>query len=262
MNWQVLDKKNEHERDKHISFDEEKHIYTVNGTFENYISVTTIIHKFFEEFDALKVISKMKNSPKWITNKYYGKTDEEIMNEWEETRKSAAEAGTKMHLEIEKFLNEYKNDENTIESSIEWKYFLNFWNDHKNELEPFRTEWKIWTEEYKIAGSIDCVFYSKKTNNLCIYDWKRSKEIKMHNSYTNAKKPIDYLSDCNYIHYSLQLNLYKWILEKYYNVKIDDLYLVILHPNNNNYLKIQCNDYSKEIELMLNERKKALSNYS
>ena len=43
---------------------------------------------------------------------------------------------------------------------------------------------------------------------------------------------IKHLPNTNFWHYSLQLNTYKAMLEKNYNKKVTDLYLVRLHPNN------------------------------
>ena len=41
----------------------------------------------------------------------------------------------------------------------------------------------------------------------------------------------------NYGHYALQLNTYKYILEKRYNKVVKELYLLCLHPNNPTYIK-------------------------
>ena len=51
---------------------------------------------------------------------------------------------------------------------------------------------------------------------------------------------INDIPDTNYWHYALQLNIYKYILEKKYNKQVTDMYLVILHPNNsnNNYIRL------------------------
>ena len=70
----LLSRENNHERDDHISFDEGPHIYTIDGD-SNYTSVTTWVHKNFEDFDADKIIDNMMKNPiKWEKNKYYGKT--------------------------------------------------------------------------------------------------------------------------------------------------------------------------------------------
>ena len=82
QSWQKLTFRNAHPRDAHIHFDEPTHKYYVNGTCKGNISCTGFIHEFFEHFDAKAIIAKMKKSSTWSTSKYYGKTDKEIMDEW------------------------------------------------------------------------------------------------------------------------------------------------------------------------------------
>jgi hypothetical protein len=71
---------------------------------------------------------------------------------------------------------------------------------------------------------------------------------------------ICHLPDSNFWHYALQLNTYKIILERKYEKKIKDLYLVRLHPDTeeNNYDLIQLPNLSKEIVELFIERKNKL----
>jgi len=41
--------------------------------------------------------------------------------------------------------------------------------------------------------------------------------------------------------------MYKFILQKNYGIYVKDLYLVVLHPNNHNYIKIKCIDLQLEV---------------
>ena len=102
------------------------------------------------------------------------------------------------------------------------------------------------------------VFYSKKLKGYVIYDWKRSKEIKMENNFANGFGPVSHLPDTNYWHYTLQLNIYKYFLEKFYGLNIVDLCLVIIHPDNRNYKLIRLNMLDDEVQDMLDCRKRAL----
>lgn len=252
-----LSKLNCHERDSHITFDEGPHIYTIDGD-SDYTSCTTWNHSHFEHFNADAIIANMMKSPKWPENKYYGKTPDEIKTLWNKNRDEAAGAGTKMHYDIECF---YNNCPNTNES-IEYKYFLEFAKDY-GELKPYRTEWMVYHEELKIAGSIDMVF-EKEDGTLLIYDWKRSREIKKTNPFNKwaNKEEIEHLPDSNYWHYCLQLNTYKAILEDKYGKKVDELYLVCLHPENKNgsYQRIKVVDLQNEVKELFQRRKKDLMN--
>lgn len=250
---QYLSTLNPHPRDEYITFDEGPHIYTIKDDPSQYTSVTTWNHSHFEHFDADKIINNMMSSKNWKTNKYYGKTKEEILKIWDDNRDQASQAGTKLHYDIECYYNNCPNEN----QSIEYSYFKQFAEDYKH-LKPYRTEWMVWHEDIKIAGSIDMVF-EKEDGTLLIYDWKRSKEIIKTPSFNKYALTdcISHLPDTNFWHYSLQLNVYKRILEEKYNKKVEGLFLVCLHPNNKNqsYLRIPCADLQDEVNELFELRK-------
>jgi hypothetical protein len=249
-----LAKLHEHPRDRHISFDEGPHIYTIDGD-SDFTSVTTWNHAHFQEFDADAIIDKMMKSKNWPNSKYYGMTPDEIKDQWEQNRDQAASAGTKMHYNIECFYNRIDvSDED--KDCDEWRYFEEFYEEYKH-LTPYRTEWMVWDKELKFAGSIDMTF-ENEDGTIEIYDWKRSKEIRFENRWQSGKTQcVSHLPDCNYYHYSLQLNTYKALLEKNYGKTITGMYLVCLHPNNQNksYQRIKVKDLSQEIEDLFELRK-------
>jgi ATP-dependent exoDNAse (exonuclease V) beta subunit len=247
---------NSHPRDDLITFDEGPHIYTIKDDPSQYTSVTTWNHSHFEHFDANKIIDNMMHSKNWKTNKYYGMTKEEIIATWDKSRDEASGAGTKMHYDIECYYNQCPN-ENT---SLEYSYFLKFAKDYKH-LKPYRTEWMIWHEDIKVAGSVDMVF-EQADGTLLIYDWKRSKEITKTTGFNKfaITESINHLPDTNFWHYSLQLNVYKRILEEKYGKRVEGLFLVCLHPNNKNqsYLRIPCADLQNEIGELFELRKQQI----
>ena len=250
--------KNPHERDSHITFDEGPHIYTIDGD-SSFTSVTSWNHSHFQHFDADKIISKMMASPKWPNSKYFGMTPSEIKKQWSDNGAKASAAGTKMHYDIECFYNDM--DVEVEVDCLEWQYFEKFEEDYGSKMEPYRTEWMVWDKELQFAGSIDMI-YENQDGTLSIYDWKRCKEIKKDNRFQSAKTEcIKHLPDSNYWHYSLQLNTYKYLLEKNYGKKIKEMYLVCLHPNNDNksYQRIKVNDMKKEIDDLMALRKQMLS---
>jgi ATP-dependent exoDNAse (exonuclease V) beta subunit len=259
--WQELSFKNKHKRDDSIVFDEPTHVYTVNGTSRGWISCTKFIHNVFPHFDADAIIAKMMASPKWPNNKYFGKTAKQIKDEWDANGQAASSQGTAMHLAIEQYFHGHPE---LIEPATlltkEWRFFNNFWRSVKEDLVPYRSEWEVWSEEYKLAGSIDMVFYRKSDNSYVIYDWKRSKEIKMDNPWEKGHEPVEHLPNSNYWHYTLQLNTYRWFLETYYGLRISDMCIVIFHPDNTNYQLFHLNRLEEEIQDMLAARKAAIKN--
>lgn len=273
---------NAHPRDKNIVFQEEGHLYTINGMSGHPISVTTLIHRFFPKFDADKVIDKMMNSRNWETSKYYGMTKEEIKALWEKERDDATIKGTAMHRSIEDYINdEFQNLAKlptcfeqdctvnglaetlsklnfTVSASLpnpstqtkEFEYFLRFWSDLKKGspgFKPYRTEWLVYDEDKRLAGSIDFTMEGPN-GEIIIFDWKRSKEIKKENSYQKGFHCLKHLDDCNYNHYCLQLNIYRHILETRYGKKVAGMFLVVFHPDNDDYIFIPVPVMQKEIE--------------
>jgi ATP-dependent exoDNAse (exonuclease V) beta subunit len=148
------------------------------------------------------------------------------------------------------------SEEELKQMPLEWQYFIQFVKDTP-DLKPYRTEWLIFNEDLKLAGSIDMV-YENPDGTLSIYDWKRSKEIKMDNGWESGHAPLDHIPNSNYWHYTLQLNTYRWFLETYYGLKISDMYLIILHPDNGNYQRFRLNRLTDEIQDMLDDRKASI----
>jgi hypothetical protein len=259
--WQRLAVKNAHPRDARIAFEEETHTYTIDGVKEGWTSCTGFIHGFFEHFDPDAVIAKMMASRKWPQSKYYGMAPEDIKKQWSDSGAEASAAGTRMHLDIEHYNNaepvgNLAGDAWEANPGPEWDYFMEYerrWRIPKG-FEPFRTEWLVFKEDIKLAGSIDMV-YKKPDGTLAIYDWKRAKEMKYENPYQSGLAPIDHLPDTNYWHYSLQLNIYRRILEELYGYTVSELALVVLHPNNRSFKVILLNRMDDEVTAMFAARK-------
>jgi len=279
---QILQSRNKNERDDLIKFYAKGHKYEIiTDPKTKYTSVTTWNHSHFPKFDQDAIIEKIFKSKGWgPENKYWGQTAEQIKALWKVNGESSAGAGTKLHEEIEHFMNNgnldlnsaythkdlwenYKNDPNRgiIPYTAEWEYFLQFINDYP-DMKPYRTEWMIFDEDLKIAGSIDMV-YENPDGTLSIYDWKRSKDISKINGWDNfAKNPlISHLHDTNFWHYALQLNTYKAILERKYGKTVTKLCLVRLHPDNQEetYELLDVPILTKEMEDLFEERQKEVS---
>jgi hypothetical protein len=256
MSIDYLAKKNAHPRDAFIQFDEPTHVYTVHGD-RTFMSVTTWNHHHFPKFDADKIIKQIISSKKHKTDpeyKYYQMTAEQIMDMWNANRDGASSAGTNMHYDIECYYNQMvvSND------SIEYRYFQNFLRENPH-LHAYRTEWTIYHEELKIAGSVDMI-YENPDGTLLIYDWKRCKEIVKENAYgsTATTECIQHLPDTNFWHYALQLNTYKTIIEEKYGKKVVGLCLVCLHPNNADYQLIEVPFMEKELVDLFEYRREML----
>ena len=252
---------NPHIRDADINFDAGPHIYTIKGNRDKkYMSVTTWNHTHFASFDADAIIQRMMaNKTKWAASKYFGQTPAEIKAGWELTRDTAAAAGTQMHYAIECFYNGVVPDPPSLMDTPEYAYFQQF---EKNVVsagtelkKPYRTEWMIYDEELQLAGSIDMVF-ENLDGTLSIYDWKRVKELKRASAFGQFSHSacIEHLPDTNFWHYALQLNTYQALLERNYEKKIKNLYLVCLHPSQTTFQVVKMPDLQAEVRDLFAER--------
>ncbi len=189
---------------------------------EMYYTVTKLSHLYFGEFNPDLVIQKMMASPKWPSSPYYGKTVEEIKTQWKTAGEESAKQGTKMHTHIE---NYYRHNTPWNDDTIECKNFNQFLKD--NVLTPFAFEMRVKLQYGKaiISGIIDAVFLDS-AYNLVLVDWKRCKDIKMDNSFENGTEFLSHLPNCNYIHYSLQLGIYKRIIQMTHKDQVSDLYII------------------------------------
>jgi len=250
LKMETLEEKNAHIRDKDIVKDVDfltNHKYFVRGD-PNYISVSKFVKSFFPEFNNKEVIAK--NYAKWqkdTKSKYYGLTPKQILTLWHEKMRTSSENGTNIHKQIEEYLNYLLIPSH---SQPEFEYFLEFVKDYTQNLENYRVEMTIFDEESKICGTLD-MLYRKPNGKYILVDWKTSKDIVKFNMYGFGFYPLAHISDCNYMHYSLQLNLYKYILEKHYGLEIQDLWIVQLREENKKYNVIECEDLQNEIKTML-----------
>ena len=275
----ILSNKNADKRDSLIKFYAKGHKYEIlSDKGSKYTSVTTWNHSHFPKFNADAIINNIFKSKSWgPEHKYWGQTAEQIKASWKANGDAVAGAGTNLHERIENFMNNenlkedyqlkdlYQHYNNTLEATQnqveEWNYFIKFVNDNP-DLKPYRTEWMIFHEELKLAGSIDMVF-KNEDGTLSIYDWKRSKEISKVNNWNQyALNPlICEMPDTNFWHYSLQLNTYKRILEEKYDKKVTKLCLVRLHPNaeEKTYELLEVPILEKEMSELFEERRKQVS---
>ena len=273
----ILEMINSHIRDKNIVFYEPTHTYTITSDPANkYTSVTTWNHSHFPHFNADQIIKNMMRGKNWKEgHKYWGLTGDQIKAQWASNGAAASGAGTNMHYEIECFMNNsdlkehYTHVElyrhyletqltckNPIIDTPEWQYFIKLIQEN-NHLKPYRTEWTVYHEDAKLAGSIDMV-YENPDGTLSIYDWKRAKDISRINTFNKfaLNKIICHMPDSNFWHYALQLNTYKKIIEDKYGKIVTDLYLVRLHPDceDNTYELIKLPDLKKELNELFDER--------
>lgn len=243
-----LDYKNCHENDKRIKFvsggSEDYHDYYIDGDSSNIMSVTEFTHLFFPHFDCKKQAESTLNSKTYQNSKhrknykYFGcNTVEDIEKKWKESRN----LGTALHAVIEKKINhETICEEKEIceENKKCFKQFLHIFNDKRFfNFEPFRTEMIMFDADSRLCGTADLICI-REDKTFVIIDWKRCDKINTCCFNVFRKLPPTYgfgpcskLQNANYYTYSLQLNVYLYILQKNYNMFISDMFIIQFHPS-------------------------------
>ncbi|CAM4158460.1 hypothetical protein GILI108418_07730 [Gillisia limnaea] len=68
------------------------------------------------------------------------------------------------------------------------------------------------------------------------------------NQWQKGVGGLSHIDDTSHNRYRLQQSLYKYILEKNYDVRIDSMYLIVMYPENDNYYKVKVPYLKNEIE--------------
>lgn len=249
------------EQDDLISFEEESHKYFVIGIGEM-MPVSNVIGMFFKPFDAHY----------WSNRKCFGDAvaAARLREEWDCKGHFASTTGTFLHKLIEEYLNgqalqsmqcsisyngEYIGLQKDVDISQEWGYFLDF--DRDTEYTPFRTEWRVYDVDARMAGTID-LLCSRADGTFEIYDWKRSNKIdaQKQNTWASGLNGLEHLTDTAYIHYCLQQNLYRYMLEKNYGMSISRMNLVVLHPDLSTYKIVGIPRMDDEVKTIIDYKRK------
>lgn len=233
-----------------VVFDAKRHIYFMQNSPKNLlVPSTTFVKRFFPKFDA-----------KEVSLKYARKHDvsaTEVREEWKEKRDNATDLGKSCH-KYAQLLSMNVEEIPPYDKKL-LLYFSHikstFKELYKKGYEVVGAEKIIASPSLNLAGTIDILF--KKDKELLIGDWKTSENIKKYNPWQTALPPIEHLDDCNFFIYSLQLNIYKLILQKegYFPwAKVYPTALVWIKEGG--YEFIQVPDLTNEIKKMLEMQKK------
>ena len=249
----VKNYKNQLDKFQAVEFLPEDHLYSING--KTALSVTSILKQYVKPFER----------DYWanIKARQLGVSPEEILSKWEFSTKCSTIKGTLIHQYIH---NEFSSSgfiypENVIMESFGYDPIQTPFNqivtivnqfllDITNKMFSVASEYIVGDYEYLIGGTVDQIFYNKKSNKLEIWDWKTNKEIKFESRYFHLA-PLDHIPYTEYDHYSLQLSLYKLIVEKNTGIELGTSYIAWFNENLPKYSIYAAKDYRKEAYMIL-----------
>lgn len=277
-----------------VAFENESHTYWNVNDNKKYVSVTTLIHKYTQEFDkefwsAYKALEKLIPKDSWAIEKKsllnsqkfnkeiletydiseleFNKTQQSILDAWDEENRKSCERGTKIHEEIENSFYDNPKDISLQKFGLGGKFECR--KDYSElDLEfGVYPEYLIYRESddgiLRIAGQVDLIV--KQGNEITIIDHKTNKKIDQKSGFNSITKsnskmkfPLNNLMDCNFYHYTLQLSTYAWMLQKINpDFVIKDLILNHYDHQGKNTL-YHCEYLKNDVERMLKHYMKEL----
>jgi ATP-dependent exoDNAse (exonuclease V) beta subunit (contains helicase and exonuclease domains) len=220
--------------DPDLKFNKRWHSYHFKG--EKMTSVTSWVAQYKQPFDKDKWSNYVAERD--------GKPVADVLAEWDAKRDRSCDVGHHVHTHIENCLNDARDldhfpmrpESNEYAGYISAFYgWLAKYGTHlrRPTLEPERM---VCWPDAKLAGTIDlaCELNSVFDSNKSLFgliDWKTNEKITQTNAYERMKPPFEDLPDCNWSHYCLQLNLYRIILMKAYDLDVRFMRLIHLRPD-------------------------------
>lgn len=244
-----------------FTFFSEDHHYEFKGQRVG-TSVTALIDKYCNEFDAESIAEKVAVRD--------NKTTQQVLDEWEYKNKFACAKGSTCHEFAQSLWS--GNEWTWIDFNDDHDYNMavikiqgqahRFYDDYKDKLEHLADEYIIGSEEYDIASAIDHLFINKLTGELVLVDYKTNSFLGGYNDGGKQEKfakkmkvPLTHLKDITLNHYYIQLSTYKFLLEKYTNLKVSEMFIVYMSENIDNYEIIDIPYLKNEVEKILENRR-------
>lgn len=275
-----------------VGFIEKTHVYkNLKDPDKKYTSVTTLIEKFAQPFDkkfwsAYKSLEKLLPSDNWkiekksllkskkfnkeildvynISENDFNKAQQDILDEWQKKNEESCIRGTAIHADLEKAM--YSNPNTQMKKFGFGGKFKAYKDKNKDELtDGVYPEYLVYYTDpdnvINIAGQIDLL--SINDGKIEIGDYKTSLKIDLKGGFNTETKstykmlyPLNNLDECNFSHYSLQLSLYAWMINRWHpEWSVGNLKLI--HFDHTNKMTIYDVPYLKtEVEKMLKYFKK------
>ena len=207
-------------RDSRLKLDEPTHTYTLDGKQE-LRSVSSILNTLFEPFDPERIAQ-------FLLKRRQGCTLAEVVSDLRQRGHESREIGKSFHLMIHMIAGGRVNFATRgpiADMHSQWKEWMN--PSDRLEKKIVRSEWPVFSERWKVAGTIDAIVANGC--QLWLVDWKTNKAIA-----GDTRKQ-----------YNLQLQIYDYILRTEYGVTCDRLVLVQVHEGRKKAREIEvwrCDD--------------------
>jgi hypothetical protein len=203
-----------------IQFDHADHAYTAPDG-KPLQSVTKVVKGLRQPFKA-DYWAERKAAERGISK-------EAILAEWDAKGQAGRERGTALHTYIEHLVREVPYSPPI--HYPEMNAFEGFWVSELPSGSVARCEWVVGCPEWGIAGTLDLLYWNPATQKYHIYDWKTGGKFALANRYERMQAPFADLDDCEFNAYSLQVSLYRLLVEAYTSLPLGDSYIAHFAPD-------------------------------
>lgn len=216
-----------------INFDHNGHVYR-NNEGKEYTSVTRLLKSIQVPFNRELMSYQMAKGISKDTGANIIDLQKDILDEWNTSLSTSSVHGDMVHQKMEEFV-----EKGTYDKEFEGpaKFITSFIMDSYR----YYTEKILFSHEYEVAGRGDLIIQRQKTEKSLFdfFDYKSNlkKGIRYDSTGQGIKSkhynrmllpPFDYLEDCNYTIYSLQLSLYAFLAMTTFNIQIGKLGIIFV----------------------------------
>jgi hypothetical protein len=226
-----LESKLDYFRDPNFVFDEARHTYSylnpITGKpVQTFQSVTGFLGQFKKPFDSEMIAG--------IVAKKRGVSKKIILAEWKEISDIALKLGTNVH----KWIEDYYNGENPELPTAENEYervqmFLKLYEDKLHKFKPLHQEFRVFSRKWGLAGTLDALF--QLNDGIYVGDWKTNKKFTTDLQPEGRKQkllyPFNDMWDNSLNGYSIQLSMYRLMLQEESGYETNGGFLVWIGPN-------------------------------
>lgn len=238
-----------HPRDAHVKFFGEngEHRYEIDGmTLEGQCSASAIVKDVFPPFvekEAIAAVLRSKRHTEDPSYHFYQMTADQIKADFD----ASGPHGHKVHWAVEAYMLQ-RPAKDARESGKLRKYFPKGalrWLESEPTLQPYRMEWVLYSLEWRLTGTIDAIYIDtaaiaalspkeradidagRAPLPVVMIDWKTCRNLTTSSRFGCGTHPLTAdMDDCKTSHYTIQLNVYRHLLERYYGVRVTRMALV------------------------------------
>ena len=234
-----------------FKFFPEDHHYEYKGERVG-CSVTKLIEEYTQEFDS-DLIARQVASKRGIDV-------QEVLDEWEYKNEFSKVKGTTCHEYAQSLWSGEEYNALFGDGTLEFTNAVGkiqeqarkFYEDYHDFIEHIADEFVIGSKKYDVASAVDHIFRNKETGGLILVDYKTNTDIHKNEKYAKKMKaPLGNLKDTIMNHYFLQLSIYKYLIEKYSGLEVENCFIVWMSEENETYKVLNVSYLKEEVEKIM-----------